>query len=208
MEKPTTKRNFGNSHKTKKIYKIVSVSLGLLLLTQASVFAGSDDEDDSIPCSTVRMTSEEIDSLFESAEGGNASGLEQLIKLVKSSKDPQLLCRVGCIYRDVEEKPNEALKWFGLAYKQGDEGALYSITSIKTRELEARNLSFLQLKEVADTTNDQYALIMVGEAYEEGEGVKKNLSEALRYYQLASDQGHPSGESYAQRVKITIEMSE
>lgn len=56
------------------------------------------------------------------------------------------------------------------------------------KELKNLELGFKLAKEVADRDNT-IAQVLVGNLYEDGKGVKKNMDEAYKYYKLAADKG-------------------
>jgi TPR repeat protein len=43
---------------------------------------------------------------------------------------------------------------------------------------------------------------MMGEAYESGSGVSKNLKEAVKWYRLAADQGHDDAQEALERLGL------
>jgi uncharacterized protein len=101
---------------------------------------------------------------------------------------------LGHIYRDgqgVARDYNEAFKWYQLAVGQGHALAKSSIYSLAKFKVSAASEILIN-----DANNGiANAQLILGELYQNGQGVAPDYNEALKWYQLAEKLGHSSAKS-------------
>ena len=100
--------------------------------------------------------------------------------------------KLGLYYEKVKTDLSEAANWYRKAVSHGHQEAQSNLKNIELF-LDARN----------GNADAQYKL---GLAYEKGEGVEKDTSQAVSWFDLAAKQGHAEAKKTIQKYRLTIEL--
>ncbi|MBY0385068.1 sel1 repeat family protein, partial [bacterium] len=146
----------------------------------------------------------EVASLYESGVGCEQSYplAFHYFKLAADKGDEKSQVNLGRLYEHglgTEQSSSQAVHYYKMAAKQGfflaydylaeayDKG-LGVTCSAKTAEF-YRHKKFLEYKKLADG-GDPNAQVVVGLAFEKGEGIEKSSESAFHYFKLAADQNY------------------
>jgi TPR repeat protein len=103
--------------------------------------------------------------------------------------------------RGVTRDSNEALKWYGVAAAAGDEEAELQINRILTEKLEPEaELSPFELALRSAEQGSPRAQLALGFKYEHGQGVARDIDQALRWYEKAASQGSSEADLRIARI--------
>lgn len=122
---------------------------------------------------------------------------------------------LGLMYfegKGVSQDYEEAIKWTNKAVEQGNSNASSSLKIIikdlfqKAQSLEQKDIA-QSIKFYEEAAEEGYpdALFHLGELYESGRGVEKDLPKAVSLYTSASNNGHPEGSKRADLCRSLIE---
>ena len=115
-------------------------------------------------------------------------------KVAKDYSYPSAQNNLGHMYRGgkgVPQNDKTAVKWYRLAAEQGDANAQRSLKRLQKEIAEQNKLRELQARAKQGDANAQYQL---GTMYDNGQGVPKDVKEAVKWYRLAAEQGNTSAQ--------------
>lgn len=105
----------------------------------------------------------------------------------------------------VEKDPNKAIEYYTKAYDLKCESSFTcgNIASIYLNDFDTPNYTkaLEWYKKATERQIDWYACTKIGEFYEKGLGVKKDLKEALKWYKKGLDDGDKKEQENIDRVK-------
>lgn len=91
----------------------------------------------------------------------------------------------------VQKDLNKAEEWFKKAYEAGNRYAPSGLGNLYYRDLKDYDKAFYYYKQLADK-GDNYGELMVGECYEYGRGVERDLHEAKNWYHKGWSKNYPN----------------
>jgi len=108
------------------------------------------------------------------------------------------MCNLGICYDDgagIPANAAEAIKWLGMAAAKGDVAATIRLDLLQSKLATnpAQVTIFRSFKAKAEK-GDAIAQFSLGNCYENGNGVAKNLDEAANWWRKAADHGHPNAQ--------------
>lgn len=108
--------------------------------------------------------------------------------------DAEVLNDLGIIFSEgigIDFDMKRAIKYFSLAATLGNDLAKSNLADIFRKGINGVAKDPKRAFELYLNCRLPYAFYRVGEAYELGRGVEKNLKKAKQYYHIAYDNGHP-----------------
>lgn len=101
---------------------------------------------------------------------------------------------LGNMYRDsneVEQDLETAIKYYEKAIEAGNTQAAYELAFLYHHIQENNFKKAKELYEKAAEDGISYAMLFLGDMYQEGQGVEKNISRAIEYYEKAAKDDEP-----------------
>ena len=122
---------------------------------------------------------------------------------MKGARQGSEVCEnnIGISYRfgqGVEKNIDTALEWFTKSAEKDHAGAQYEAGAIHYDE--GRYEEAFQWFTKSAAQGDTDATLDLGECYEKGNGVKKDISEALKLYGKAIEKGHAEAKENLRRL--------
>ena len=122
---------------------------------------------------------------------------------MKGARQGCMFCEsnIGMIYKHgdgVEKNIDTALEWFTKSAEKDHAGAQYEAGAIHYDE--GRYEEAFQWFTKSAAQGDTDATLDLGECYEKGNGVKKDISEALKLYGKAIEKGHAEAKENLRRL--------
>ena len=108
--------------------------------------------------------------------------------------DPVVLNDLGIMFCDgigTEVDMERAVKYYSLAVALGDDLAKSNLADIYRKGTNGVEKDLKRAFDLYLSCHLPYAYYRVGEAYESGRGVEKDLEKAKQYYRIAYDNEHP-----------------
>ena len=129
-----------------------------------------------------------------SQEAGNAQAKEAVARTAKElPSTADALVDIGAMYEkgeDLPKNPAQAERWYGEAAKLSDSAKVLLATMlINGRGVPKDYPRALELCKAAADHRNESAQFCVGYLYQNGFGVQKNPTEAVKWYQLAATNG-------------------
>ena len=122
--------------------------------------------------------------------------------------DPGALNDLGIMFCDgigTEVDMERAIKYYGLAATLGDDLAKSNLADIYRKGTNGVEKDQKQAFELYLSCHLPYAYYRVGEAYELGRGVEKDLKKAKQYYRIAYDNEHPLAKRKLQTFNFIVD---
>ena len=161
-------------------------------------------QDDKTAVKWYRLAAEQGDAFGQNALGNmydTGRGVPKDDKesakwrtLAAEQGNSQSQYNLGVMYekgRGVPQNDKTAVKWYTLAGEQGDANAQRSLKRLQKEIAEQNKLRELQARAKQGDANAQYQL---GTMYDNGQGVPKDVKEAVKWYRLAAEQGDTSSQ--------------
>lgn len=120
--------------------------------------------------------------------------LEANCQNILKEQDAETLNNVGLIFESgigCEADIKKAVYWYQLAVEKGDYLAMSNLADILRKGTGGIKINYPRAFELYKACGLPYGHYRVGEFYEKGWGVEKNLSAAKEYYRLAYQEAHP-----------------
>ena len=115
----------------------------------------------------------------------------------KAFYDPDFTNNLGTFFEDgvcVEKDINQAVYWYERAVALGDDLAKSNLADILRKGSQGYPKDLKRAFELYKSCGLPYAYYHVGEFYENGWGVEKDLEKAKEYYRIAYWEKHPLAE--------------
>lgn len=122
--------------------------------------------------------------------------------------DPGALNDLGIMFGDgigTEVDMERAIKYYGLAATLGDDLAKSNLADIYRKGTNGVEKDLKRAFELYLNCHLPYAYYRVGEAYELGRGVAKDLKKAKQYYRIAYDNKHPLAKRQLQAFNFLVD---
>ena len=122
--------------------------------------------------------------------------------------DPEALNDLGIMFGDgigTEVDMERAIKYYGLAATLGDDLAKSNLADIYRKGINGVEKDQKRAFELYLSCHLPYAYYRVGEAYELGRGVEKDLKKAKQYYRIAYDNEHPLAKRKLQTFNFLVD---
>lgn len=131
------------------------------------------------------------------AKGGNAQAQYQLATMYESG-------------RGVEKSVNKAREWYEKAAANNFTAAKHRITylDIKTRGFTSAHKSFVSELANAARKGDGEAMFILGDMYQNGIGVAKDLKRARDYYKSSATRGNVDAENRLYAVELQMNQDQ
>jgi len=108
--------------------------------------------------------------------------------------DPDFVNDIGTFFEDgvgVEKDIDQAVYWYERAVELGDDLAKSNLADILRKGSQGYPKDLKRAFELYKSCGLPYAFYRVGEFYENGWGVEKDLEKAKEYYRVAYRENHP-----------------
>jgi TPR repeat protein len=122
------------------------------------------------------------------------NSLESMVETIPNSGTA--LYSVGWWFDHVEEKYEEAVKWYKMSSDKGNSNAQYALgwcyyngKGVKQDYEEA-----VKWYKVSSDQGNSSAILGLGRCYENGKGVKQDDSEAMKWYKMSAEQGNSNAQ--------------
>lgn len=158
--------------------KIKLITFILAILFPVLLYAcGGNMNEENAPTTGIEyysLTPKELNDLKEKAYHGDGDAAN----------------RISLYYGITCQNPDKARKWNELAARNGNRTGQWNVATylFDKPDNESRKKAVFWFEKLAND-GDEGGLNMMGEAYEKGIGVKKNLKEAKEYYKKAAYKG-------------------
>lgn len=131
---------------------------------------------------------------IKAAEQGDTDSQKSIYKMAAIYKNPDAQNQLGMVYQEgwwgYSKDNAEAVKWFTLAAKQGNDLALTFICNLASAGDSTAQKSLTEFASQGKETAQAY----LGMMNEVGMGIPRNFAKAAKWYIKLAEEGHPDGQ--------------